>query len=116
MTQRNGDFGSFLSGLLLGGLVGSAVALLMAPQSGDETRQLLREKGIELKDRTNEGLEAAYARAEAAAAEARARADELAVVIKERGEDLRERGQAVIDAAKAPAKKKASSGNADKKS
>jgi gas vesicle protein len=115
MTQRNGDFGSFLSGLLLGGLVGSAVALLMAPQSGAETQQLLREKGIELKDRTSEGLEAAYARAEAAAAEARARADELAVVIKERGEDLRERGQAVIDAAKGPAKKKAS-GNADKKS
>ena len=40
----NNEFGSFLSGFLVGGLVGAAVALLMAPQSGEETRTLIGEK------------------------------------------------------------------------
>ena len=60
MTDRHdGDFGSFFSGILLGGLIGAAVALLMAPQSGEETRKLIREKGIELRDMSNEALEKA---------------------------------------------------------
>ena len=35
----------FMIGILVGGLVGSTVALLMAPESGDELRSLLRERG-----------------------------------------------------------------------
>ena len=51
MADRNGgDFGAFVSGLIIGGLVGAATALLLAPQSGDETRTMIREKSIELKD------------------------------------------------------------------
>ena len=30
------DFGTFLAGFVIGGLVGAAVAMLMAPQSGEE--------------------------------------------------------------------------------
>jgi len=41
--------GSFISGLLIGLVTGSVVALLSAPQSGEETRQLLSEKKDELK-------------------------------------------------------------------
>ncbi|MQC26541.1 MAG: YtxH domain-containing protein [Chloroflexi bacterium] len=129
MSDRNGsDLGNFLSGFLVGGLIGSAVALLMAPQSGEETRAMLKEKGGELKDKTTESLEAAYAHAEAAAGEARSRADELAQMARQRAEELRERGQVVleeqrsrvenvIEAAKAPPKtKKAnSSGKSDSK-
>ena len=33
MSDKNGDFGAFVSGFLIGGLVGAAVALLFAPQS-----------------------------------------------------------------------------------
>ena len=70
MSDRNGgDFGSYFAGFLMGGLIGAAVALLMAPASGEETRKLIREKGIELRDRTVDSLEQA-------AAEARQRADE----------------------------------------
>lgn len=105
MSDRNGsDFGSFLSGFVFGGLIGAAVALLMAPQSGEETRKLIRDKGIELRDKTSEALEDA-------AAEARARADELTKMARERtaelrgkAEDLRARGEAAIEAAKAPPK------------
>jgi gas vesicle protein len=35
----------FLIGIAVGGLVGSTIALLMAPESGDELRTLLRERG-----------------------------------------------------------------------
>ncbi|MCA9979528.1 MAG: YtxH domain-containing protein [Anaerolineales bacterium] len=45
MSNDNGDFGSFLAGFVLGGLVGAAAALILAPQSGVETRNQLLEKG-----------------------------------------------------------------------
>ncbi|HXF85621.1 MAG TPA: YtxH domain-containing protein [Anaerolineales bacterium] len=35
----------FLIGLFVGGLVGSTIALLMAPESGEELRARLRERG-----------------------------------------------------------------------
>jgi gas vesicle protein len=49
----------FLAGILVGALLGAAAALLLAPQSGEQTRALLREKGVELKDQANAvGVEA----------------------------------------------------------
>ena len=48
MSDRD-DFGAFIVGFLVGGLTGAAVALLFAPQSGAETRALIREKAIEIK-------------------------------------------------------------------
>lgn len=93
----NNEFGSFLSGFLVGGLVGAAVALLMAPQSGEETRTLIRDKSVELKDMTVASMEEAYARAEKAAADARARAEELAKEAQARAEELRQRGQVILE-------------------
>lgn len=34
----------FFSGLIVGALIGAAVALLYAPQSGEETRRIVKEK------------------------------------------------------------------------
>lgn len=112
MSDRSGsEFSSFLSGLLVGGLVGAAVALLTAPHSGEETRRIIRDRSIELRDQASESLEQA-------AADARARADELTKMAKERAdevtkyakertagirsqaEDLKARGEAAIEAAK----------------
>jgi len=84
MSDRD-EFGAFLVGFLVGGLSGAVVALLFAPQSGEETRALIKDKSIELRDRAQQSAEEALARAEAAAAEARARADELARQLKEQG-------------------------------
>jgi gas vesicle protein len=42
--------GGFFLGLLVGGLAGAAVGLLTAPRSGPETRTLLMDKGIEIRD------------------------------------------------------------------
>jgi gas vesicle protein len=97
----NSDFGAFLVGFVIGGLTGAAVALLLAPQSGEETRTVIRDRSIELKDKAVERAEEARARAEAAAAEARARADELAKLTRERAGELKKRGQDAIETGKA---------------
>jgi gas vesicle protein len=41
----------FFAGLVMGGVVGASLALLLAPQSGEETRGQIRDKGYELRDR-----------------------------------------------------------------
>ena len=51
MSDRD-SYGSFLVGFLVGGLVGAVVALLYAPQSGEETRGVIKDKTIELKDKS----------------------------------------------------------------
>lgn len=83
MSNKSGEFGAFVAGILVGGLIGAATALLMAPQSGEETRTIIQEKSIELKDAATATAEDAIARAEAAAAEARAYADDLRVKAEE---------------------------------
>lgn len=96
MSDRD-DLSSFLLGFIIGGLTGAIVSLLLAPQSGEETRAVIRDKAIELKDRASETMDEAYARAEEAAAEARARAEELSQVAKARAEELQKRGQVVLE-------------------
>lgn len=109
MSERD-EFGAFLVGFIVGGLSGAVVALLFAPQSGEETRALIKDKSIELRDRAQQSAEEALARAEATAQEARARADELARQLKERGqvvyEDVRERGKTAVDAVRSRVSKK----------
>jgi gas vesicle protein len=100
MSDRD-EFGAFLVGFIVGGLSGAVVALLFAPQSGDETRALIRDKSIELRDKAQISAEEAIARAEAAAADARARADDLARQLRERGQvvvdDVRESGKSAVE-------------------
>ncbi|MCJ7654528.1 MAG: YtxH domain-containing protein, partial [Dehalococcoidia bacterium] len=43
MADRNGGSG-FAIGLIVGAALGLAIGFLFAPQSGKETRQLLKEK------------------------------------------------------------------------
>jgi gas vesicle protein len=41
----------FLAGLVMGGILGAATVLLMAPASGEETREQIRARSRELKSR-----------------------------------------------------------------
>lgn len=86
MADNNDDFGAFVSGFMIGGLIGAAVALLLAPQSGEETRMLIREKGVELKDQV-----------ETTTADARLRAEEMAKDARTRAADMQQRGQVVLE-------------------
>jgi gas vesicle protein len=113
MSDRD-EFGAFLVGFIVGGLTGAVVSLLFAPQSGEETRALIKDKSIELRDKASQSAEEAFARAEQMAGEARTRADELAKVARTRAEELaqevRERGKGAIDAVRSKAGKKAEGG------
>lgn len=82
----NDDFGAFVTGFMVGGLIGAAVALLLAPQSGEETRVLIRDKGIELRDQV-----------ESTASDARVRAEEMAQDARSRATDMQARGQVVLE-------------------
>jgi gas vesicle protein len=53
MSDNNADLGAFLAGFVIGGLVGAATALILAPQSGQETRSQITSKSRELQ-RTGE--------------------------------------------------------------
>lgn len=56
MTRQDGG-GGFFTGLVLGGMVGAAVGLLLAPRRGEETLEQIRVKSAELRDRGREFIE-----------------------------------------------------------
>lgn len=47
--MNSNNRGQFVLGVLFGGLLGGAAALLMAPQSGEETQKMVLNKGDELR-------------------------------------------------------------------
>jgi len=55
--ERGYGAGSSLLAFFLGGLVGAGVALLLAPKSGSETRQMIKEYAGEAKEKADGYLE-----------------------------------------------------------
>jgi len=48
----NGQSGTgFFPGLIVGAVVGAIVALLYAPRTGTETRRLVKEKALQIKEK-----------------------------------------------------------------
>jgi gas vesicle protein len=41
--MKDSQFGSFLAGIVVGGLIGAAIGLLLAPQTGEEFRDQVGE-------------------------------------------------------------------------
>lgn len=57
MAEDRGDDLNFLAALgliALGAIIGAGVALLLAPKTGEETRELLRDKGTDLARKAQE--------------------------------------------------------------
>lgn len=80
---------SMLTGFLVGGLVGAATALLFAPRSGEETRAEIRDKSIELRDRTTETVKDTVS-------QAKSKANELKENVWEKADELKQRGKEVV--------------------
>src|SRR5512134_2501198 len=72
---------SVLVGMLIGGLAGAATMLLLAPQSGKDTRMQIQKKGIELRDRTTEMVEDTIA-------QVRTNANKITMGVKNYGQKL----------------------------
>ena len=84
--KHNGNIGSVLSGLLIGGLAGAVAALLFAPHSGEETRMQIKEKGLELRNR-------ATGMVEDTVAQVRSNIDKIADSGREKMGALKQQGQ-----------------------
>ena len=70
-----------LGGILIGALAGAAAALLLAPQSGKDTRRQIQEKSIELRDRTTELVDDTMTKV-------RTDANKITMDLKSRGQDV----------------------------
>ena len=102
----NDGFGMFLIGFVVGGLAGAVAALLLAPQSGEETRTLIKDKSIELRDMAAEQADVIATKANKVAVDAKARGKELVGSAGKTANDARARGKELVDSArKAVAKK-----------
>jgi gas vesicle protein len=73
-------------GMLIGGLAGAVTMLLLAPQSGKDTRMQIQEKGIELRDRTNEIVEDTLA-------QVRSSVNKITLEGREKIKELKQHGQ-----------------------
>jgi gas vesicle protein len=72
VVERSGSIGSFL----WGAAIGAGVALLLAPRSGEETREVLRAKGRRLRARAEDTADEVQSRIESGYERAKARVEE----------------------------------------
>jgi gas vesicle protein len=100
------EISSFFTGFFVGALVGGAAALLMAPQSGEETRAQIRDKGIELKEKAEATYGEVITEIEDSTTEIRgkleglsAKMDELIAQGKDEIQRLTKKGEEIGDAA-----------------
>ena len=75
-----------LVGMLIGGLAGAVTMLLLAPQSGKDTRIQIQKKGVELRERTTEMVEDTMA-------QVRSNAKKIAIGGREKIKELKNYGQ-----------------------
>ena len=87
--HRKSNFFSVLVGMLIGSLAGAVTMLLLAPQSGEDTRSQIQEKGIELRDRTT-------AMVEDAMAQMRQDRNLLTIGGKRKAKELLQQGQTLV--------------------
>jgi gas vesicle protein len=74
--------GGFVAGVFIGLLAGTVLAMIAAPQSGEETRDLLRAKAREAVDRTRDA------------------ADDISQTVSGTTTDLIERGRSIVEQAR----------------
>jgi len=87
-VHNNNIFG-VLVGMLIGSLAGAVTMLLLAPQSGKETRTQLMEKSIELRDRTTGMVEDTLE-------QVRSNANKITMSGREKAKELLQQGEALV--------------------
>jgi gas vesicle protein len=97
MSDHQDNFGAFLAGLLLGGLAGGITALLFAPQTGEETRTIIRDKAIELRDQANSTMEDTLSKAEKVGNDAVKQAEGVYNQAKAKVNDVAKKSQVILE-------------------
>lgn len=109
MSDKN-DFGTFIMGFTIGALAGAVASLLMAPQTGEETRQLIKDRAIELKEKGAESYEETKRKAEIAYKDAVAKYEQFAETTKEKAADFGQQVKSKVDELVHPVEKAAEEG------
>ncbi len=89
LQYHNSNILGVLLGVLIGGLAGALAMLLLAPQSGKDTRIQIQEKGIELRDRTTGMMDDAIA-------EVRLDRNKITMGGRRKAQELLHQGQALV--------------------
>jgi gas vesicle protein len=69
--------GKFLAGFLVGGALGAIAGVLLAPQSGEETRELLSDASKDVAKKTDKTVKDIQEKADSAVSEMQAKGDEI---------------------------------------
>jgi gas vesicle protein len=85
-ASRNGHGRAVVAGVLVGGLTGAITALLLAPQTGKETRSQIQGKVTDVRDRAGEKVEDALE-------QIRTRAQQLKLEVGGKAGELKAKGQ-----------------------
>ncbi len=104
MSGRSSGFGNFLTGILVGGVIGYGIALLNAPRPGGETRQMITRRGRELRDRAMDTVHTTVDKTGKLVDEGRQRlntqVEETRNRVQGRVSDLKDRSEEVVSAAR----------------
>lgn len=69
--------GKFLAGFLVGGALGAIAGVLLAPQSGEETRELLNDASKDVAKKTDKTVKDIQEKAETVVSELQQKGDEI---------------------------------------
>lgn len=96
MSDNGDDFGAFMAGFVIGGLVGAATALIMAPQSGAETRAQIASKGDELWHTGEQQFLEYRDKAETTVSQTQAKVQETSGQVQERARIVLDEGKSML--------------------
>ena len=83
-----------LGGFLVGSAIGVATALLFAPKSGEETRAEIRDRAVDLRDRTSVTVKDTVSQAKSKAYELK---DTVSDTVREKTEEIKQRGKHAVN-------------------
>lgn len=88
MSDNDSDLGAFLAGFVIGSLVGAATALILAPQSGQATRDQIVHFGNDIRQAGNERFEQVRHAADTYGREYRERAETVLSDTRQRAQNF----------------------------
>ncbi len=71
------SLGKFLAGVAIGGAIGAIAGILLAPKSGEETRQMLADSAKDMARRADETAKQIQSKADDALSELQKKGDEI---------------------------------------
>lgn len=78
--------GKFLAGFIVGGAIGAVAGILLAPKSGEETRQMIADGAKDMMKRADETVK-----------EIQSKADDVVSDMQKKGDEIKEKLQNLIN-------------------